>query len=393
MVANPSAQRRRVEATALALGLFALSCTNTPSRDDAGQDGGGDAHTCPETMRSEPGLATAAASDEPQMCSFCDPSCFDAIDTIRGVDVAARGSGGLVPGRTGGAENPTSIGMCASAACATSTSRGMGASTPWTLAVENAEGVSVDADGALVLEMPAENASGHHRFVVMGDPTCGRNRWSRLTWEAATPDGTTVTLFARVANREDDLSSQPWIGPFASSPADLTSSPGPVPAGRFLEVDVRMTSRDAGVTPRVGSVAVEGACDPLMAAAGGTYTRIYDTTRVCDPTRSVLYWNTFTYDAWDDRTGSPNRRTSTYVEFQFRSANSVSSLATAPFLSLRSDEEFSPIRALPSRLEAAGVNRFAPYMEVRAILRSTVTPAVDTAILRSFAMNFTCGGE
>jgi hypothetical protein len=62
-------------------------------------------------------------------------------------------------------------------------------------------------------------------------------------------------------------------------------------------------------------------------------------------------------------------------------------------MSLRSDEDPSPIRGLAWRLEAAGVNRFAPYMEVRAILRSTVTPAVDTAILRSFAMNFTCGGE
>lgn len=384
-------RRARFHLAVLALSQVALSCTNTPMHD-AARDSGSDAHACPERMRSEPGLATAAASDEFFSCAPCDPACLEAIDTIRGVDVAARGSAGLVPGRTGGAENPTSIGMCASAACATITSRGTGTSTAWTPTAENAEGVRLDAD-SLILDMPLEDASGHHRFVVTGDPTCGRNRWSRLTWDASTPDGTTVTLYARVANLEDDLSAQPWVGPFASSPADLSSSPGPVPAGRFIELDVRMTSRDGGVTPRVGNVAVEGACDPLIAAAGGTYTRVYDATSTCDPRFASPTWSDFTFDASDDSTRAPNHRAHTYVEFQFRSANSRSSLASAPFISLRSDMNPSPIGGISGRLREAGLNNQASFLEVRAILRSSVTPAVDTAVLRSFAMRFHCFAE
>jgi hypothetical protein len=256
------------------------------------------------------------------------------------------------------------------------------------------------------------NPRGNHRFTVVGDTSCARNRWTNVTWNATRPVGTSVNIYVRVANSAALLSTQPWIGPFATSPANLAAAPGPVPTGPFIEIDVRMETEDRRLTPRVTNVNATGVCDPLTFGAGGTYTRIYDSVstedavpaaRICDPVMERPRWNAFTFDLQDnvsvgvDAGGVPRRRPNTFVEFQFRQARSRAGLATAPMVSFQSttipDFGVGISRTYPNvsaLFRAAGLPETEPYMEVRAILRSTVTPAVETAAVRSFSMSFAC---
>ena len=256
------------------------------------------------------------------------------------------------------------------------------------------------------------NPRGHHQFTVMGDTSCARNRWTNVTWNATRPVGTSVNIFVRVANTAALLSAQPWIGPFATSPANLAAAPGPVPTGPFIEIDVRMETADRRVTPRVTNVNATGVCDPLTFGAGGTYTRVYDSVStedavpaadICDPLMERPRWNAFTFDLQDnvsvgvDAGGVPRRRPNTFVEFQFRQARSRAGLAAAPMVSFQStsipDVGVGISRTYPNvsaLFRAAGLADTEPYMEVRAILRSTVTPAVETAVVRSFSMSFAC---
>lgn len=238
------------------------------------------------------------------------------------------------------------------------------------------------------------NPRGHHQFTVTGDTGCARNRWTTVNWNATTPVGTTVQIFVRVANTAAALSAQTWIGPFATSPANLGAAPGPVPTGTLIEIDVRMETADRRLTPRVSNVAATGVCDPLSFGSGGTYTRVYDSSStedsvplrpICNPVTERPRWNSFSWDA----TVAPTRP-NTYVEFEFRGARSRAALATATPVRFRTPSQASPLPNVSALFTAAGLAAQEPFLEVRAILGSTTSPATETATLRNFAMEFVC---
>lgn len=238
------------------------------------------------------------------------------------------------------------------------------------------------------------NPRGHHQFTVTGDTGCARNRWTTVNWNATTPVGTSVQVFVRVADTAAALSAQTWIGPFTSSPANLAAAPGPVPTGSLIEIDVRMETADRRLTPRVRDVTATGVCDPLSFGSGGTYTRVYDSSStedsvplrpICNPITERPRWNSFSWDA----TVAPTRP-NTYVEFEFRGARSRAGLATATPVRFRTPSQTSPLPNVSALFTAADLPAQEPFLEVRAILGSTTTPATETATLRNFAMEFVC---
>ena len=75
-----------------------------------------------------------------------------------------------------------------------------------------------------------------------------------------TPPMTHVEFYVRSASTMAGLAAEAWIGPFTGNPANLQAPPGPVPDGRFLEVEVRLSTDDRGAAPRVFSVDVSNTC-------------------------------------------------------------------------------------------------------------------------------------
>jgi len=101
-------------------------------------------------------------------------------------------------------------------------------------------------------------ATGVHRVVVEG---CRATVWTGLALEADIPDDTAVHLRVRSAETVEGLELQPWLGPFLPPSPSLGLPPGPVPAGRFLEISLRLSSTTPGVVPRVFSLTASGRCD------------------------------------------------------------------------------------------------------------------------------------
>ena len=79
--------------------------------------------------------------------------------------------------------------------------------------------------------------------------------------EADIPDDTAVLVRVRSAETVEGLELQPWLGPFLPPSPSLGLPPGPVPAGRFLEISLRLSSTTPGVVPRVFSLTASGRCD------------------------------------------------------------------------------------------------------------------------------------
>jgi streptogramin lyase len=104
---------------------------------------------------------------------------------------------------------------------------------------------------------------GHYRFVVEGCDG-GTNVWRGASYRSETPGGTAVTLFARTADTRAGLAAEPWVGPFEGSPTNFENPPGPLARRRFLEVEVRLTTMDRTVAPRVFSVDVAHVCEPIV---------------------------------------------------------------------------------------------------------------------------------
>lgn len=67
----------------------------------------------------------------------------------------------------------------------------------------------------------------------------------------------------RTAATREALNTTDWIGTWSMSPARLQMPPGPVPAGRFLEVQLQLSTDDIGVVPSVSGVSVSYQC-PIM---------------------------------------------------------------------------------------------------------------------------------
>lgn len=237
------------------------------------------------------------------------------------------------------------------------------------------------------------NPRGRYSFITDAGPDCDQ-RWERVEWNATVPVGTTVEIWVRSANREIDLAAQPWIGPFRTSPANLRAAPGPVPNGRFLEVEIRMETTDRRLTPRVYSAAALGFCDYMEYGTGGTYTRLYDTTMtedaavpsvICDPVTERPLYRQFTWDA----TLPPG----TSIAFEFRAGSSPAAAAAAmPVIFTATPTTIPPIPNVSSMFIDAGrspLEAQAPYMEVRAVLNSSPDRR-RTPTLRGFSLEFTC---
>jgi streptogramin lyase len=104
-------------------------------------------------------------------------------------------------------------------------------------------------------------AIGLHRATIEG---CDSAIWTSLTLDADIPPETEVQVRVRSAASAAELTSAPWFGPFTAEPTtSLAEPPGPVPAGRFLELSLRLWSSTPGIMPRVRAVSVAARCDDV----------------------------------------------------------------------------------------------------------------------------------
>ncbi len=101
--------------------------------------------------------------------------------------------------------------------------------------------------------------NGYLRTVIEGC-AAGPTEWEQVRWDASTPGPTSVEVRVRSAPTRAALGGTPWIGPFRSTPAELSLPPGPVPPERFLEVEITLVSGDERSTPVVRSVEVQLNC-------------------------------------------------------------------------------------------------------------------------------------
>jgi hypothetical protein len=92
---------------------------------------------------------------------------------------------------------------------------------------------------------------------------CAGAFWNEVRFEGSIPPGSAVELSVRTAETRDGLRAAAWIGVWAASPARLAEPPGPVPAGRFLEVQLALSSDEADVVPAIGRLAMTYEC-PIM---------------------------------------------------------------------------------------------------------------------------------
>ncbi len=104
-------------------------------------------------------------------------------------------------------------------------------------------------------------AIGLHRETL---EACDSAVWTSLTLDADVPREATVEVRVRSADTRAALAVASWIGPFTPSPTvSLAEAPGPVPAGRFLEVSLRLWSSTPGIVPRVFSLSTAARCDDV----------------------------------------------------------------------------------------------------------------------------------
>ncbi|GAB5546597.1 MAG: hypothetical protein SangKO_063570 [Sandaracinaceae bacterium] len=101
--------------------------------------------------------------------------------------------------------------------------------------------------------------NGFFRTTVAGCPF-GPTEWERLDWDASVPRGTRVEVRVRSADRELDLGSATWIGPFTARPTELALPPGPVPQRRFMELEISLISDDETSTPSIRDITVQFNC-------------------------------------------------------------------------------------------------------------------------------------
>ncbi|MBX3251096.1 MAG: hypothetical protein KF901_28220 [Myxococcales bacterium] len=114
-----------------------------------------------------------------------------------------------------------------------------------------------DFTGFALRNVTAPN--GFLRAVVEGCPS-GPSEWEELSFAGNVPARTRVELRVRAAASRAALREQAWIGPFTRSPADLTRPPGPVPTGRYLEVEATLVSEDESRSPALRTVSVQLNC-------------------------------------------------------------------------------------------------------------------------------------
>ena len=93
---------------------------------------------------------------------------------------------------------------------------------------------------------------GYYRVPITGCDGGFDTAWTSLSYDAVTPDGTSVEFNVRTADSEVALEDALWVGPFiGTSPIDLTEAPGPVEDGRFMEVEIVLRTEQGTVKPKV----------------------------------------------------------------------------------------------------------------------------------------------
>jgi len=109
---------------------------------------------------------------------------------------------------------------------------------------------------------------GNYVFTSEGCGADSTTHWIGARLRVEVPAGTGVEINARTANDPGDLDAQPWVGPFpvtaVDSSVDFTLPPGPLPDGRYIEVDIRLRTDDRRVAPRVFSVDLARSCSGIV---------------------------------------------------------------------------------------------------------------------------------
>lgn len=102
---------------------------------------------------------------------------------------------------------------------------------------------------------------GYYRLPVSGCEGGYDTEWTSLTYDAVTPDGTSVEFNVRTAVSEAALEDALWVGPFSgTSPIDLTAAPGPVTDGRYMEVEIVLRTEQGTVKPKVRDIELGFSC-------------------------------------------------------------------------------------------------------------------------------------
>lgn len=239
------------------------------------------------------------------------------------------------------------------------------------------------------------NPRGNYRFTI--DSECDAHRWSQLTWTNAIPAGTSVEYYVRSSGTVAGLATLPWIGPFTgASPANLQVAPGPVPPGRYLEIDVRMATDDRTVTPRVYDVQATGMCDRTIYEPLGGYAQSYDASPdrpdPMNPARELgcprgtrPVWGDLTFTAQvDPDLGHEGTR----IDFLVTTATTSAALMTAVPAVIPVPPSTSPVN-IDTVLAAAGMPRNEPFLGVAALLRANPT-RIRTPVLHEFGVEYRC---
>jgi len=101
--------------------------------------------------------------------------------------------------------------------------------------------------------------NGTIRQVIQGCPS-GPSEWERLDWDVTLRARTHIEVRVRVANSEFDLGSAEWVGPFRALPVDLSVAPGPLPTGRYLEIEAMLVSDNEVSSPVLRGLSVQLNC-------------------------------------------------------------------------------------------------------------------------------------
>lgn len=101
--------------------------------------------------------------------------------------------------------------------------------------------------------------NGFIRTVVEGCAS-GLSEWEQIRWDAEFPRNTHLEVRVRSANSRDALGDAPWFGPYRDAPVDLSLPPGPVPPGRFLEIEALLVSEDESNSPALRSLTLRYNC-------------------------------------------------------------------------------------------------------------------------------------
>lgn len=108
---------------------------------------------------------------------------------------------------------------------------------------------------ALTLQFP----QGYYRDVI---ESCNNAEWLGISWDGYNPQGSVIEIRVRVGNSEVELSNAQWYGPWNSTPINLLNTPqgGPVPQGKFLEIEITMRSEDGVNLPALEDIRVSYRC-------------------------------------------------------------------------------------------------------------------------------------